>query len=48
MSIISSAVQPDLRRKHVNWQKVLGIVFILGSVLIVNLKPKLPAKTNEV
>ena len=25
--------------EEMNWQKVLGIVFILGSVMIVNLKP---------
>ena len=46
--VVSALLSVIVFHEAMNWQKVLGIVLILGSVLIVNLKPKLPAKTNEV
>ena len=46
--VVSALLSVMIFHEEMNWQKVLGIVFILGSVMIVNLKPKLPAKTNEV
>ena len=44
--VVSALLSVIIFGEAMNRQKVLGIVFILGSVVIVNLKPKNTPKTN--
>ena len=45
--VVSALLSVMIFHEEMNWQKVLGIVFILGSVMIVNLKPKLSVKKKK-
>ena len=44
--VVSAVLSVIIFGEAMNWQKVLGIVCILGSVLIVNLKPKAKEDKN--
>ncbi len=45
--VVSALLSVMIFHEEMNWQKVLGIVFILGSVMIVNLKPGQIEKKNK-
>jgi len=45
--VVSALLSVMIFHEEMNWQKVLGIVFILGSVMIVNLKPGRTEKKNK-